>query len=75
MVQLNNGGLKRIQTNDSWHYWGKSEEGKLKANVYYHNKCLDDVVQHYRDLLKSQGRNLKRVFFLSDGCAEQYKSR
>ena len=74
-VHLTGGGTKRIQSNDSWHYWGKSEEGKLKSNVYFHNKCLEDVVTHYRDILTSQCLHLRRIIFLSDGCAEQYKSR
>ena len=53
IVQLNNGGSKRIQTNAAWHYWGK-----LKSNVNYCNEYLDDVVgQYYRKLFNSQGRN------------------
>ena len=59
--------------NDAYHFWGnpsKVDGNKLKSNTAYHNACLRSIIQE----LKDNGRQVKVLYVLSDGCAAQYKN-
>lgn len=68
IITLITGALKRIQTNDVWHFWS-AVGGTLEANSYQHMECMLHLTEFYK------GLRLKRLNVFTDGCGEQYKNR
>jgi hypothetical protein len=65
----------REMVNDSWHFWGAPEKGKLESNFSYYNYCVQHILNHYKQHFITHNKQLQRVWINSDGCAAQFKSR
>lgn len=72
LVPMPNGVLRRVMENDVWHFWGEETKGKLTNDNYFHTKCLDHTIQHYKNNVCLP---FTRVVVNSDGCPTQYKLR
>ena len=63
----------RVQRNDAWHFWGEiQKKAHPPSNFAYDNTCKKVIIEHYNGLFPGR---FTRVCSLTDGCAEQYKSR
>lgn len=64
---MSNGAKRRNIQNDVWHGWGETTPGKLSNDNYYHSKCVQHIIKHYKEELKLP---FKRIIILTDGCKE-----
>ena len=62
---------KYVQKNDHWSFWGERDRGDQDYNYVYHFTYLEDIIKHYNTLTPG----LIRIIQVSDGCADQYKSK